>query len=1238
MITSHGSRKRLLLLILLFLALVLFYITGQNNYIEQINSNTNLSVSSAHKKKISYPRAVDPNAEKQQAYPVPVVERRITSKSIRTYNKLITTTKLDDFYQLFSDANDFGPFDIRREEHSEWESEQSNKHYGHLAEKKYDLIVLPVQLREHCCDRVSTMMSARWMAKEIESLTDHKVMSPELAQRLLGERKRNFDVESITKLAQESDADIVLTYLFNKFKYDGDAEDNKLLVVLVNSAGEISKLSHHDLQKVTPEMPLEDIIRQMSPKIAKELFSENHSNEPEPSFYSSNHIATYNLPVNLDRLLNRPLSPIENATYLQLFALLSPSILSYERDRIFERSLMALDDVNPSVPNYNLLKARALFYLTRKPLAVKILEDPLTPSELGFMAYMSGNYPDLKHYVEQINEPLLKVMGFIELKEVQYEYSISDEYDISDSLKEEYWKNLVRRIARDKDRWFVEDNISFFSSIRGLYKEFDGFYDKSITAHFVSGEMDYSENSDPILEKVLYYGNLGFAQTFCCLEYTKNLEINDIWRLYRNLALSNTLRSLERSINVHASYSSAYKKATKLEPILSGHPIFTRLYAQATQGMASKKTGKEKEFYYEKAISLADKVIAYSGAADFDVLSSELVKKEILEVIPKFREKYKYSFMAIESMDVPRGNIVLAKRVYSANSAKALPYDHTNFNILKYTAHSEEWSDEKLIEFLVQRYKGHPERASFLANKMIESNRSNEAINLLKSVILKDSTDWNAHDTLGKLLIRKSEYIDAEKVYSSYSGFLSDAGSQRVDLSNKAYDAGNRFYWRGRHEEAKKFYSIAGSIETGAESGYASLQRLAMMSHDYQTALRYSFRRGKRYNSRYGYRDYLAMLHLLGEHEEAVSGFTSLVSRYDSPPVWTSLLIGQRIQNSSQDIYRNLVGDVLKNSPEFMQLQAARYVFLSKVTDRLPSENDLQEFPEILSDSKQYQIANSIIKKIREEHELGNPSLNCENGILNCGGNTNNSSDIPANISQFNKYKNYLEAYISFKNSKYEQAFNQYLKNDEVDSILSSDTEYNKNGKLNSILIVNHSLPYLAMSALMSDKDDFLESLKKNINGKHLTKESAFDILLTESIISASEEQWDISLDFIKKAFNRRPHTKWRPMYSWYQITEITEWLYLLSKDRRFIDLALEWVKDYQVIQPQFSWAYAFEALYGTNRQDKIKSAAFAFYLDRDSYWLSKVPYDIKRQGIEWWKTNNPFKIRTMNQQGAESI
>ncbi|MCG8329957.1 MAG: hypothetical protein MI974_19830, partial [Chitinophagales bacterium] len=638
--TSHGSHRRLLLLILLSLTLVFFYFANQKSHIKQTNTASYLSVSSVHKTKTFETRATEQCADKQKVSPVANATGPLPSKSTGTYQKLTTMTDLNDFYQLFSDTNSCGPFDIRGDVHSEWESEQSNNHYDNLVAGKYDLIVLPVQLREHCCDRVSTMMSARWMAKAIEALTSKKVMSPELAQRILGERKRNFDVESIKKLAKKSGAEVVSIYLYNEFQYDGEAEDNKLIVVLVNSEGKITNLSHHDLEKITLGRPLENIIMRLSPKIALELFGEDITNKSEDRVKSLDHFTTYNLPANLDQLLDRPLSPIENAAYLQLFALLTPSVLSYERDRIFERSLISLDNIDSSVPNYNLLKARAKFYLTRKPQALKSLKNSKSPSELGFQSYMSGNYPDLKSYVEQINEPIFKVMAFIELKEIQYEYRISDDYDISSSLQGDHWKNLISKIARDKDKWFVEDNISFFASIRGLFKEFDGFYDRGIAAHFVSGEMSSLDYSDPILEKILYYGNLGLAKSFCCLEYTSSLEINDIWRLYRNLALSNALRSLERSVNVHASYSTAYKKANKLEPILSGHPVFTRLYAEATQGLASKRTGKEKEFFYAKAIALADKVIAYSGAVDIDVVISEMIKNKLFKVVPEFKSKY----------------------------------------------------------------------------------------------------------------------------------------------------------------------------------------------------------------------------------------------------------------------------------------------------------------------------------------------------------------------------------------------------------------------------------------------------------------------------------------------------------------------------------------------------------------------------------------------------------------------
>lgn len=64
------------------------------------------------------------------------------------------------------------------------------------------------------------------------------------------------------------------------------------------------------------------------------------------------------------------------------------------------------------------------------------------------------------------------------------------------------------------------------------------------------------------------------------------------------------------------------------------------------------------------------------------------------------------------------------------------------------------------------------------------------------------------------------------------------------------------------------------------------------------------------------------------------------------------------------------------------------------------------------------------------------------------------------------------------------------------------------------------------------------------------------------------------------------------------------------------------------MIQPQFAWAYAFEALYAEDEEERVRAAAFAQYLDPNSAWLSKVPEAIRKKGAERWPELNPFILK----------
>ena len=73
--------------------------------------------------------------------------------------------------------------------------------------------------------------------------------------------------------------------------------------------------------------------------------------------------------------------------------------------------------------------------------------------------------------------------------------------------------------------------------------------------------------------------------------------------------------------------------------------------------------------------------------------------------------------------------------------------------------------------------------------------------------------------------------------------------------------------------------------------------------------------------------------------------------------------------------------------------------------------------------------------------------------------------------------------------------------------------------------------------------------------------------------------------------------------------------------------MALNWMQDYQVIQPIYAWSYAFEAKYSKDKLRRVRAIGIADYLDMNSHWLSGVPNELKLKARKWMKDNNPFSL-----------
>jgi hypothetical protein len=106
-----------------------------------------------------------------------------------------------------------------------------------------------------------------------------------------------------------------------------------------------------------------------------------------------------------------------------------------------------------------------------------------------------------------------------------------------------------------------------------------------------------------------------------------------------------------------------------------------------------------------------------------------------------------------------------------------------------------------------------------------------------------------------------------------------------------------------------------------------------------------------------------------------------------------------------------------------------------------------------------------------------------------------------------------------------------------------------------------------------------------------------------------------------------------------YQYAETCIWLYDETKEVRYRDLATEWAHTYQRMEPTMAWSYALEAAYG-NPKDKghLRAVALALYLDRNSYWLSKVAKADIDRARAWLPKNNPFRIEKKDKSKTNAI
>ena len=220
-------------------------------------------------------------------------------------------------------------------------------------------------------------------------------------------------------------------------------------------------------------------------------------------------------------------------------------------------------------------------------------------------------------------------------------------------------------------------------------------------------------------------------------------------------------------------------------------------------------------------------------------------------------------------------------------------------------------------------------------------------------------------------------------------------------------------------------------------------------------------------------------------------------------------------------------------------------------------------------------------------------------------------SDVP------NKFEIFLSAYSDLQNKEYGSALDKFIKYDLF--YLNAEPIYGEEPTLRSEI-----LPYIAIAGAKMGKTD---NVNEYLENEVASRSKKFDYWLAKAIINSVKGDIDDSIESLKKAFIAIPFPENRSIFPWYQLAETSEWLFDETGDQRFIEIALNWMQDYQVIQPIYAWSYAFEAKYSKDKLRRVRAIGIADYLDMNSHWLSGVPNGLKLKARKWMKDNNPFSL-----------
>lgn len=1081
---------------------------------------------------------------------------------------------------------------------SAWQAAEKAFYENLLSAGRFEILVVPFQVQELALDRSTRSLMTAELALAIGA-AQKKVPDPYLVARALGDGQRRLNADDVYRLAGKLHVEkIVWGYVGHR---DGKMRITIQQQVLPeNPAKPRGELESREFEgrPFSAEDPPIEVYRRVLPDLLKTVGID----APTPAGTDSPSVAV-EVPSSPLRLASESADAEREALTFQLLAALTPAGAERTRERFAEKSMLAVLGLSPASADYPVLKARAFMQMGLRPAALKALGTPETDEARHLLARLNGNLPDAQRYAPRVTPGIRAFLAKLELNELASAYGARTPKESLDqarklNLRGRSWPALAARAFTDWDSWSQQENATL-KALLDLDFPVPGYTVEQIVRGGASlGDLSKIQPTLDlsVLEHVRKYTEAR-ASEWCCAPLAARFAARDYLDLLEGTGNDNLVRRAhliawnqglpQQALDFLARIDSGYRDQSQLAVERARAELTLAREAQGASRDGLQKAAYEHAFdayYWEQGQTR-------NAAAAWDLLMS--------------MDRSDYGTLSnLYSGDVP-------SRPFFSPDWGISPYaglENSTDDFTPVTQFSSGLGDlmndggrvDKLLKSIEGRFAGNPERSLLLGKISARKGDFASAERYYSDGIKAQPRNWAAYMDLGRILFERAEVAKAAHVFMSYPGFRKDSGENTVYLSNYAFNAGSLFYWSGNFTLAMPLYQIAAGLQTGSNASLTSENRMTMARGDYAGALIESLERARRYSSEFGYRDYLGMLHAMGHSREAWDAFNALAVRMNKPEIWETPLVGHRKAGASEsEIARWAGSDPVKKSG-----YAGMYLLRAGVTDRTPTQDLAGLIAAVERPVWKLQDAESSVVRASTDgsvHQVlnfnGTPGVTLPRGAFD----TTKKAAVKSDLVYF------AEAYRLMRSADFAGA-----KNLLEEALALYDTRHPDLGYL---------LPYYAFAAARSGDAQSVAARLEKFEAPY----QRFDYCLARAVLASIGGREREALEDLKLALYRRPFTQYRPVYTEYEFAEIVEWLYQTTKNPRYRQVALSWAKSVQQFSPWFAWSYAMDATLTTNRGDRQRAIAMAFYLDPKSERLSKIPRGEINAAVKAFTGRNPF-------------